>query len=101
MNIVDILEEKTRLILDGNDFVALTGEEMNILCDPIQLRAFKIYQGLPIDYRECNNVVECLEAIRNGDSLYRTLEYCVISNKALNLIRQYISFTGDAYVYTH
>lgn len=92
MNIVTILEDKTNMIIQGQDSVGLTGEEMNILCDPKQLRAFKIYQGLPTGFKLSDNVVECLEYIRKGDSLYRTLEYCVKTNHALTMVEEYISF---------
>ena len=92
MNMVSILEDKTNAILQGQDSVGLTGEEMNILCDPKQLRAFKIYHGLPAGYKITNNIIDCLAKIREGDSLYRTLEYCVKTNHALSVVEEYISF---------
>lgn len=95
MNIVSILEEKSNLIIKGQDSVALTGEEMNTLCDPKQLRAFKIYQGLPAEYKPASDLVACIELIRQGDCLYRTLEYCMITNRALSIINDYIMFVGD------
>lgn len=87
MNIIDILENKTAAIISGSDSVGLTGEEMNILCDPIQLRTFKIFKSMPVDFKCSQNIEECIQKIREGDSLYRTLEYCIITNRALQNIR--------------
>ncbi len=95
MNIISILEDKTNQIIKGQDSVALSGEEMNTLCDPKQLRAFKIYQSLPANYKAAKDIIECLELIRQGDCLYRTLEYCVITNRALGVVNDHIKFAGD------
>ena len=95
MNIISILEDKTNLIINGQDFATLTGEEMNTLCDPKQLRAFKIYQDLPANYKPAGNIDECISFIRNGDCLYRTLEYCMIANRALSIIYDHINFMGE------
>ena len=88
MTIVEILENKTNEIVNGGDKVCLTAEELNIICDVDQQRAFKIYLNLPRDFKSSRNLDECIKAIRNGDSLYRTLEYCIITNKALCSVRE-------------
>lgn len=104
MNIISVLERVTEKIMHGEDSVGLTGEEMNVLCDPEQLRAFKIYEDIPHGFKKSSNVAECVAYIRAGDNLYRTLEYCVIVNKALSLVNNYVNFepanynAGDVYV---
>lgn len=87
MTIVEILENKTKEIVQGNNKPCLSAEEMNTICDVTQQRAFKIFVNLPGDFKSSNNLDECIKAIKNGDSLYRTLEYCIITNKALNSVR--------------
>lgn len=98
MNLVSILEDKAQKIIAGTEAVSISGEEMNVLCDPEQLRALKIYQDLPYGYHHATSAEECLELIRQGDSIYRTLEYCVLSNRALQIIRNYIWFDRDGVI---
>ena len=86
MNLVSILEDKAQKIITGEEAVSISGE------------ALKIYQDLPYGYHHATSAEECLELIRQGDSIYRTLEYCVLSNRALQIIRNYIRFDRDGVV---
>lgn len=97
MNIIDILENKTAIIIAGSNSVGLTGEEMNVLCDPMQLRTFKVFKGIPADFKCSQNIEECIQKIREGDSLHRTLEYCIMTNRALQNIRDIVGMKEIIY----
>lgn len=87
MNIIEVLENKRNDIREGNT-VVFSGEEINLLCDVSQLVALKLYDALPSDYTVSENMNACVEAIKNGDSIYRTLEYCIWRNRALDSVKE-------------
>lgn len=93
MNVLDILNAKREQIcMDGD--VKFSGDELNILCDPRQLRAMKLYIDFPNDYSSCSRVEDCVDKIKQGDSIYRTLEYCILRNRALVSIKEVFPFFG-------
>lgn len=92
MNIVNILENKRIQIVKGQD-IDFTVEELNVISDPNQLRALKL--RVPLDsFEQTTTVAACSERIKNGDNLYRVLEYCILSNRALRGITYYVKKMG-------
>lgn len=85
MTIIEVLEGK-QVLLKDTDSVHFSGEELNVLCDPAQLRALKLQQRIPKDFSLSSNVEECVTRVRGGDSIYRVLEYCILKNRALSSV---------------
>ena len=74
----------------ANKPLMFTADEMNIMCDPAQIRTLKMKVPMPDDFTKTANPKQCLENILNGDSIYRVLEYCIMTNRALCSVKQYI-----------
>lgn len=89
MNILDILEDKKAKIIN-NSPVTFTAEELNVISDPTQLRTLKIYVPMPDTFEKAKNVEDCVQQISNGDCIYRVLEYCVLTNRALQSVTAYV-----------
>ena len=93
MNILSILVTKRDLIR-GDSPVDFSGDELNVLCNPAQLRALKLYEPFPEEYHTSATLDDCITKIKQGDCLYRTLEYCIIRNCALNSIKEVFPSIG-------
>ena len=89
MNILEILENKKQCLLTNKPLM-FTADEMNILCDPAQIRTLKMRVPMPDDFVKSFDAKSCLDQIYTGDSIYRVLEYCILTNRALCSIKQYI-----------
>ena len=85
MNIVDVLMTVQQKV-KNDEVVSFTGDDLNTLADYEQLRTLKLYIKFPIDFVKSTSLDECKESIRTGDSLYRTLEFCVKTNRVLEAI---------------
>ena len=94
-NIEDVLIDLEVRIRDCADNpginVTLTSDEMNILSDPDQLRILKIYKSIPADFKASDSIDDCIASIIKGDTIYRILEYCVLTNRALASVRNHVN----------
>lgn len=89
MNILEILEDKKAKIID-NTPVTFTAEELNVISDPVQLRTLKIYVPMPDSFEKAESIEDCINHISSGDCIYRVLEYCVLTNRALKSVTSYV-----------
>lgn len=89
MSILEILENKKESILNS-DVVLFTAEELNIMCDPMQIRTLKLYAPMPDDFAKSGSIEQCISCIMEGDCIYRVLEYCILTNIALQSITKYV-----------
>ena len=72
MSILEILENKKESILNS-DVVLFTAEELNIMCDPMQIRTLKLYAPMPDDFAKSGSI-----------------EQCILTNIALQSITKYV-----------
>lgn len=96
MNLIEILESKWALMVQGKDPV-IDINELNDLCSPVMLRALRLYIPVPTDYHLAEDVEECIELARKGFCPYRVLEVLIRKNRALKVIGDYIPALGGIY----
>ena len=89
MNILDILENKKSDIVSTGHAI-LSADELNIMCDPMQIRTLKVYSPIPDEFEKSADITTCIQRIKDGDCIYRVLEYCILTNRALSIITNYV-----------
>ena len=97
----DILEilnyVQDTIVTSGEDHIALSSNDLNVLGDRNQLRALKIFVRIPRNFKASSNIITCIDAIKQGDCIYRTLEYCVLRNHVLHDVPKYITVLDKEY----
>ena len=86
MNITSILDHARALIMN-NASVELTAQEIRILCDPMQLRAFKLSCSIPADYQAGDSAEHYKNLICRGESTesdnYLVLAFLALKNPVI------------------
>ncbi len=79
-----LLQKQEELRQKGNPLaVQFTVEEINTLSDENQLLALKFEKEFPKDFKTSTDLFDCTDKILRGDNIYRTLEFCILKNRAL------------------
>ena len=63
--------------------VDFSADEINILSDRTALRELKLTEPFPSAYKCADDIFMCAKLIVEGDSIYRTLEFCMLKNRVL------------------
>ena len=46
---------------------------------------------IPADFKASDSIDDCIASIIKGDTIYRILEYCVLTNRALASVRNHVN----------
>ena len=63
--------------------IDFSADEINTLCDRAALRELKLTEHFPDNFKRSADIFSCAKLIVEGDSIYRTLEFCMLKNKVL------------------
>lgn len=83
--IIEILNEKRKQLRSDGPEAKLTIDDINALMDVNELRVLKITNPMPKDFVFSQSKEESFKRLLEEDSIYRTLEYCVISHPVLQI----------------
>lgn len=83
--IIKILRQKEEALLSKGDplTVEFTVPEINILSDENQLISLKLSVDFPEDFVPAEDLFHCAKRVIEGESVYRTLEFCMLKNRVL------------------
>lgn len=87
MDIEYVLRNKKRELINcGNPLqVQFTLDEINVLANADELRKLKLKLKFPAGFERSSDLFACTKKIIDGDSDYRTLEFCVLKNNVLRM----------------
>lgn len=85
--ILKILEDKkTQLIQsEGKQDAKFCKDDIDVLMNVNELRVFKMSHTMPTDFQYAKSKQESIDLVLHDGSLYRVLEYCIISQPVLQI----------------
>lgn len=85
--IIQILEDKRNQLLQSNGEAdaKFCKADIDILMDVNELRVFKMKHQMPENFTFAKSKQESINHVLHEESLYRVLEYCIISQPVLQI----------------
>lgn len=85
MEILAILTSKLDEIKKSSCYleVDFKSHEITVIGDITNLRALKLVNKFPVDFKKSNNVQNCYDNIKLTEDIYRVLEYFFICNNVV------------------